>query len=79
MNIDWKIVNEMLECAESWVPEARLIGNVQAGDIAKVCRAMLEEGQKTSHNTQIMPCQVPNCKNEATVHLCELHWEDLPL
>ena len=51
MQIDWKVVNEVLECAESWVPEARLIGNVRADDIATMCRAILAEGQKPSHDT----------------------------
>ena len=29
------------QCAKSWVPEARLIGNVRAGDIATVIRDYL--------------------------------------
>ena len=44
MQIDWKTVNEVLECAESWNQDARLIGNVRAGDIAKMCRAIIDEG-----------------------------------
>lgn len=37
---DWfisKTLRELKECAESWVEDVRLIGNVRAGDIAEVC------------------------------------------
>jgi hypothetical protein len=31
-----------------------------------------------STNTQSTPCHVPHCKNEGTVHLCDVHWADVP-
>lgn len=52
MEINWLVVNQVLECAESWVPDARLIGNVRAGDIAEMCRAIISEGQKQAQNRQ---------------------------
>lgn len=68
MNLDWKTVNEMLECAESWVPEARIIGNVRAGDIAKVCRSIIAEGQNTSTNSAMVPCRLwPNPEGNCPV------------
>ena len=59
VQIDLKTVNEVLACAESWVPSARLIGNVRAGDIAAMCRAILEEGQKET--------TCPVCKKRCAV------------
>ena len=36
-----EVLSAVLECAEAWVPEARIIGNVRAGDIARVVRSAL--------------------------------------
>lgn len=36
-----QVLSAILECANAWVPEARIIGNVRAGDIARVARAAL--------------------------------------
>lgn len=36
-----EVLAALLECAEAWVPEARIIGNVRAGDIARVVRPLL--------------------------------------
>ena len=32
---DWRVVNEAYLCATSWEPDARLIGNLQAGELAR--------------------------------------------
>ena len=29
---------ELRKCADSWVPDARLVGNVRADDIAALCK-----------------------------------------
>ncbi len=36
-----EVLSAVLECAEAWVPEARIIGNVRAGDIARAVRSAL--------------------------------------
>lgn len=36
-----EVLAAVLQCAEAWVPEARIMGNVRAGDIARAVRAML--------------------------------------
>lgn len=36
-----RIATEVLECADGWTPAACLVGNVAAGDIAKLCRFVL--------------------------------------
>ena len=38
----------------------------------------LAVASNSSHNKQSTPCCVPHCHNEGTVHLCEVHWGDLP-
>lgn len=54
--INWKTVNEVLECANSWDPEAMLIGNVRAGDIAAMCHEIINAGT--------WECQTCGFKNE---------------
>ena len=41
--IDFDVVKEILHCAETWEPDATLIGNVRAGDIAELCRAVIRK------------------------------------
>lgn len=38
-----KIAQELLQCAESWEPQARLLGNVTAEEIAALCRCLLSK------------------------------------
>ena len=38
------VARRALECAESWDPQARVIGNVRAADIARLCRAFMADG-----------------------------------
>ena len=41
-NIDiYETAKESLKCAASWEEDARLIGNVRAGDIAKMCKYLI--------------------------------------
>lgn len=35
------IAREVLACAQSWMPEARLVGNVRADEVARLARAVL--------------------------------------
>ena len=35
------VASKLLECAESWEPECRLVGNVRADEIVSLCRAVL--------------------------------------
>lgn len=35
-----EVISAVLECARAWVPEARIIGNVRAGDIARAIEAL---------------------------------------
>lgn len=42
------ILRELLACAESWVPDCRLFGNVRAGDIVIALRTVLAERKKDS-------------------------------
>jgi len=50
------VLSAVLECAEAWVPEARIIGNVRAGDIARVVRS-------------ILTFQVQDCDERAAIEL----------
>lgn len=36
-----EVLTAVLECARAWVPEARIMGNVRAGDIARAVAAVL--------------------------------------
>lgn len=36
-----EVLLEVLRCANAWVPEARIIGNVRAGDISRVVSEVL--------------------------------------
>jgi hypothetical protein len=36
------VLEEVADCALHWVPDARLIGNVRAGDIARACGEALD-------------------------------------
>jgi hypothetical protein len=38
------VLNQLLICAENWVPDARIIGNIRAGDISRAVRAIVDEG-----------------------------------
>ena len=38
------VARRALECAESWDPQARVLGNVRAADIARLCRAFMSDG-----------------------------------
>lgn len=37
----YRTAQEMLQSAKSWHPDARLMGNVRAGDIATVCEFLI--------------------------------------
>lgn len=37
------VLAQLLVCAESWVPEARIIGDIRAGDISRAVRAVLAD------------------------------------
>jgi hypothetical protein len=37
------IIQELIRCACAWAPEARLVGNVKAGDIADACYELLHK------------------------------------
>jgi len=73
MEIKWKTVNEVLECARSWNPNARLIGNVTAGDIADMCCSIINEGQKQL-NKQNTLC---SCKKYGNFRKCPLCGDDI--
>lgn len=40
---DADVLREVLKCVVSWEPDARLLGNVRAGDIARAVRHVLPE------------------------------------
>lgn len=40
------VAAELHLCALAWVPEARLLGNVRAADIARLCEGFLEEDEE---------------------------------
>jgi hypothetical protein len=40
---DAEIVQAIIGCAKSWVPEARLLGNLRAGDIARVLESLTSQ------------------------------------
>lgn len=42
-----QVIAEIALCAASWVPEARIIGNVRAGDILRACQHVLKEMHET--------------------------------
>lgn len=42
------VLEAVLMCACSWAPEARIIGNVRAGDIAAACLAAIDALHVTS-------------------------------
>jgi hypothetical protein len=35
-----EVLSAVLECAKAWVPEARIVGNVRAGDIVRAIEAL---------------------------------------
>ena len=37
------VLQDLLRCAKSWTPEARIVGNVRAGDIAMACEFFLRQ------------------------------------
>lgn len=37
------VLAQLVVCAESWVPEARIIGDIRAADISRAVRALLAE------------------------------------
>ncbi len=37
------VLAQLLVCAESWVPDARIIGDIRAADISRAIRAVFEE------------------------------------
>lgn len=37
------VLAQLVACAESWVPEARIIGDIRAADISRAVRALLAE------------------------------------
>lgn len=39
-----EVLSAVLACANAWVPEARIIGNVRAGDIARVLSPIVANG-----------------------------------
>lgn len=39
-----EVLSAVLACANAWVPEARIIGNVRAGDIARVIAPIVASG-----------------------------------
>lgn len=39
-----EVLRAVLECAQAWVPEARIIGNVRAGDIARAVSTAISAG-----------------------------------
>lgn len=44
-----EVLAAILECARAWVPEARIMGNVRAGDIARAVCAVLEVQAPSIH------------------------------
>lgn len=46
-----EVLAAVLECARAWVPEARIMGNVRAGDIARVVTDVLEMLAASPHLT----------------------------
>uniref|UniRef100_UPI00366DAA7C hypothetical protein n=1 Tax=Rhizobium sp. SGZ-381 TaxID=3342800 RepID=UPI00366DAA7C len=44
-----EVLAAVLECARAWVPEARIIGNVRAGDIARAVASVLSSPPPSSH------------------------------
>jgi hypothetical protein len=41
----YRTAQEMLQCAKAWHPDARLMGNVRAGDIAAVCEFLIRSAE----------------------------------
>lgn len=41
-----EVLAAVLECATAWVPDARIIGNVRAGDIARAARAAIAYAER---------------------------------
>ena len=37
----YRTAQEMLQCAKAWHPDARLMGNVRAGDIARLSKFLI--------------------------------------
>lgn len=35
--------HELVRCAESWEPDARIIGNIRAADIVRACRIAIQD------------------------------------
>lgn len=49
-----EVLSAVLECAKAWVPEARIIGNVRAGDIARAVHSVIStpsQGERVAQDT----------------------------
>jgi hypothetical protein len=41
-----EVAQELMKCALSWVPDTKLVGNVRANDIARLCNEFLKLNNK---------------------------------
>ncbi|BCH56035.1 hypothetical protein RvVAR031_36450 [Agrobacterium vitis] len=48
-----EVLSAVLQCAKAWVPEARIVGNVRAGDIARAIEAALSAQPQTVEGSSI--------------------------
>ncbi len=55
------IAREILESAISWEPHVRLVGNVNAGDIAHLCQAVLSLAALDAKPEPFDPTYAPHC------------------
>jgi hypothetical protein len=59
------VAQELLKCCNSWDPKARLLGNIRAEDIARICHKILEESKETKLDTAALSSFF---KNKALEH-----------
>lgn len=67
-----KVLAAVLVCAQSWVPEARIIGNVRAGDIARAIKTVLSAepaGAELETVAYLIDCFVEPALEFADVHV----------
>lgn len=63
----WTVLTVLLFCAKSWTPEARVIGNIRAGDVVRALRAIYTDAVRSAEEiTALREALTPFAKQPLT-------------
>jgi hypothetical protein len=69
-----QIAREVLRCATHWQGQARILGNVQADEIAALCRYVLKiKGKAICANCQAQHQKYGYCSTVPFTEVCNCH------